>query len=125
VYAVIVEHEFCAAHAIRIGGELEPMHGHNFRVTAELEGDRLDGEGLLCDFHAAHALLVEICAPFANVSLNGTPPFDRVNPAAELLAEHIGTALAGTDPGGAGGGVRVARVRVTEAPGCAAEYRPG
>ena len=127
MFSVIVEHEFCAAHAIRIRGELEPVHGHNFRVTAELEGERLDGDGLLCDFHAVHARLVEICGPFENGSLNGTPPFDRVNPTAEHLAEHIGNSLAETYPvaGQVDGAVRVSGVRVTEAPGCVAVYRPG
>jgi 6-pyruvoyl-tetrahydropterin synthase len=51
MFTIAVTREFCAAHAIVIAGVREPLHGHNFRVTATLEGESLDGEGLLCDFH--------------------------------------------------------------------------
>lgn len=125
-YEIRINHEFCAAHAIRLAGELEAMHGHNFRVTAVLTGERLDEEGLLCDFHAAHARLVEICRPFENVTLNGTPPFDELNPTAERLAEHIALSLDRAYPADASGdrAIRVASVAVSEAPGCEAVYRP-
>jgi len=151
MYALTIERTFAAAHAIVIGGERERLHGHNWRVLATVEGESLDGEGLLVDFHALEGALGEIVGRFHNGSLNEVPPFTVLNPTAELVAKHIADELgawlgrttggldsvgASADNSGAGdvrdgvvgacGGVRV-RVRsvsVTEAPGCIAEYRP-
>ena len=46
-FALEVESEFAAAHAIMIGGVREPMHGHNWRVVVCVGGAKLDGEELL------------------------------------------------------------------------------
>jgi len=119
-----VEDEFCAAHAIVIRGEREPVHGHNWKVSVTVAGEALDRDGLLVDFHALERLVREILARFRNRDLNATPPFDRTNPTAELVAKHIAdqTALGMTSliPGS----IRVLSVRVTEAPGCSVVYRP-
>lgn len=124
MFRLSVQTEFCAAHAITIGGTREPVHGHNWRVTLTIAGPTLDGDGLLCDFHAVQAALADVVAPLHNVDLNLTPPFDTTNPTAEHVARHIalgaGRALAGTLPPGAA----VASCRVTEARGCAATYHP-
>ncbi len=121
MYELTVETEFCAAHAIVIGGVREPLHGHNWRVTASIEGPALDADGLLCDFHAVEHALRSITTIFANTDLNAAPPFDSLNPTAEHVARHIAERLAGALdlPTGA----RVSAVRVTEASGCAATYR--
>lgn len=119
-YEIQVQREFCAAHAIRIGGEMEPTHGHNFRVTITVAAARLDDNDLVCDFHALEAMVDMIIAPFNNVDLNTTAPFDRVNPTAERIAEHLALTLVDTMPEG----VVVRSVAVTEAPGCTAVYRP-
>lgn len=120
MFQLELETEFSAAHAIVIAGTRERVHGHNFRVTMVVEGPRLDAEGLLCDFHMVERWLEEIVAPFRDGDLNATPPFDRVNPTAERIAEHIGMAMAGKLPAN----VRVGRVRVTEATRCAAVFVP-
>jgi len=123
MYEISIEHEFCAAHTIRIAGTQEPVHGHNFRITATIEGETLDADGLLCDFHTAEAVLREICRPFVNTDLNQIPPFDRTNPTAELIARHIADEMSGRLDGSLQPHARVASVRVTEGPGCAATYR--
>lgn len=112
--------EFAAAHAIVIGGEREPVHGHNWRVRAVVAGRELDGDGLLCDFHEVERELRSIVERHHNRSLNETPPFDRVNPTAEHVAREIGAELRRRLSGRLGKGVRVSRVSVTEAPGCEA-----
>lgn len=123
-----VEAEFCAAHAIVIQGRREPIHGHNWRVTVGVAGDRLDKDDLLVDFHAMEALVEQVVAPFVNRDFGSVPPFDRLNPTAEAVARHIGDQVAAglpTLPGGpAARGIRLIFVRVTEAPGCAVVYRP-
>ena len=120
VYAIRIERSFCAAHSLRLRGEVEPVHGHNWIVRVEIEGPALDDDGLLCDFHAVEAMLDAIIAPFRNRNLNAVEPFDRVNPSAELLARHIGDAMRERLPAS----VRVACVGVREAPACWAIYRP-
>jgi len=121
MYTIEVQHEFCAAHALTIAGAVERIHGHNFRILATIESDEPDRDGLVCDFHTAHEVLVQVCEPFTNGSLNAAPPFDSINPTAEHLARHIADALAqrlddSIHP------ARVRSVRVTEAPGCASTY---
>ena len=121
MYTIEVAHEFCAAHALTIAGSKEPVHGHNFRVTARIETDELDKDGLVCDFHTAHECLVDICAPFNNNNLNEILPFDRTNPTAEYIARFIADELADRlDKGIAP--ARVRSVAVTEAPNCVATY---
>jgi 6-pyruvoyl-tetrahydropterin synthase len=66
--------------------------------------------------------LREITGRFHNRNLNEAPPFDEINPTAELVARHIADALVAAVA--LPRGVRVAGVRVTEAVGCAAEWRP-
>ena len=118
-FALEIEAEFAAAHAILLGGQRERLHGHNWRVVVSVAGDRLDGEELLCDFHLVERLLAETVAPFRDGNLNDTPPFDRRNPTAEALAHHIAGELARRLPAAA----RLEWVRVTEAPRCTAIVR--
>lgn len=123
MFQLTVEAIFPAAHAIQIRGGLEPLHGHNWHVTVAVEGESLDDDGLLVDFHALEAMLREITGPFTNRNLNETPPFDRVNPTAEHVARHIGEEM-GRALARSGDLVRLGWVRLTEAPGCAVTWFP-
>ncbi|MBL8747026.1 MAG: 6-carboxytetrahydropterin synthase [Phycisphaerae bacterium] len=120
MFELSIESRFSAAHAIRIGGTLEPLHGHDWLVTLTIAGDTLDQDGLLCDFHSIEEALRSITGRFHNRCLNDTTPFDSVNPTAEHVAAHIAERIAPMLPAEA----RVVSVRVTEAPGCAATFRP-
>lgn len=122
MFEISVEHVFAAAHALIVGGAREPLHGHNWEVTAVIAGATLDADGLLCDFHTVHDTLVEIVDPFHNRSLNDLPPFTTLNPTAENVARHIADELAARLDAALAPHARVDRVRVTEAPGCAATY---
>ena len=118
---------FSAAHAIVISGWREPLHGHDWRVTVTIEGPTLDDDGLLVDFHAVEEVLKAIIATFHNRSLNETAPFDVTNPTAELVAKHIGDGISGwlrKDASATARNIRLVKVRITEAVGCAAIYIP-
>lgn len=128
MFELSVRAEFCAAHSLTIGGKAEPLHGHNWRVTAVVEGRRLDSGGLLCDFHLIERALHKVIKPWSNANLNETPPFTTRsraihNPSAENVAAHIADELSRGLSRTLPPGVRVASVTVTEAPGCAATYR--
>lgn len=120
MHELSVTAEFAAAHAISIAGVREPLHGHNWRVTAIVSGERLDADGLLCDFHLIESRLREIIGPFHNHNLNDTPPFTSLSPTAEHVAQHIAHRLRDALANDLPPGVRVRRVGVTEAPGCEA-----
>ena len=120
MYELEIRRRFSAAHAISMRGVREPVHGHDWEVTVTVSGDRLDGDGLLCDFHALEGHIDSIVRPMDSRHLNETPPFDRINPTAEHVAKFIADALVPRMPHG----VRVDSVRVTEAPGCAARFVP-
>lgn len=130
MYELRVQAVFSAAHAVRIRGQLEPLHGHDWRVRAVVRGKELDAEGLLCDFHAVESALEKVLAPFRNVNLNTQPPFADTgrkgakpeNPTAERVARMIGDRLEAELQGKLPPGVSLARVSVTEAPGCEAVY---
>lgn len=121
-FAVEVEQEFAAAHAIMINGVRERLHGHNWRIVVSIGGDRLDGEELLCDFHLVESLLSGLLSPFRDGNLNETTPFDRINPTAEALARHVASALA-TQLALHAPQVWLEWVRVTEASRCTAVVR--
>ena len=51
-FEITVVREFAAAHQIRLlDGSLEPLHGHNWRLSVTVAADKLDGIGTVMDFH--------------------------------------------------------------------------
>jgi 6-pyruvoyltetrahydropterin/6-carboxytetrahydropterin synthase len=120
MFELTVEREFCAAHAIAIDGQREPVHGHNWKVKVMVAGPSLDRNQLLCDFHLIERHLAEVVDRLNTTDLNITPPFDRLNPTAERVAQHIGEELAQRLPAN----LRLVRSSVSEAPGCTASYLP-
>lgn len=119
MYEVSVEAIFSASHRLRLyDGELEPPHGHDWRVTATFRGDALDAIGVLVDFVEAQQRLSEIAGRLHHTELGDNPLLAGQNPSAEIVAKTIFDAL--------GENAQLAatlhRVRVTEAPGCAATY---
>lgn len=121
MFELSIQAEFSAAHAIRIKGRPEPLHGHNWRITAVVAGERLDADGLLIDFHVVERALKILAAALDNRTLNDLPPFSAgLNPTAENVAKHLADSLSTHLPTTA----PLLSLTVTEAPGCAATYRP-
>ncbi|GIW73587.1 MAG: 6-carboxy-5,6,7,8-tetrahydropterin synthase [Phycisphaerales bacterium] len=125
MYEVICQQRFNATHAVRIEGQREPIHGHDWIVRVIVAGPTLDDQGLLCDFHDLERTLAGLLAPWNHRCLNELDPFGAsLEPTAEnlarVLADRLGQALNDRLPSGA----RVARVEVTEAPNCVAAYAP-
>ena len=120
MYELVVEREFHATHAVTVGGHRESAHDHTWHVSVAVAGPAVDSEGLLCDFHVLERQLERVLAPLRDRDLNRTPPFDHVNPTAEMVARHIADAIEPELPEG----LVLAGVSVTEAPGCTATYRP-
>lgn len=127
VYELTVQTEFCAAHAIWIRGEREPLHGHNWRVTLVVAGPELDEDGLLCDFHVVERALAEVVGSWRDRSLNDVAPFAPdgrgLNPTAEHVAREIAERVTVAARSALAGRGFVASASVTEAPGCVATFR--
>ena len=120
--SISVQRRFKARHAVTINGEEELLHEHDWHVQVEVAGP-LDAEGLLIDFHLLEAALDTVLEPFKDDTFNGTPPFDELNPSAELIARHIiHTIVHETLPKSAQNRIEAARAIVEEAPGCHATY---
>jgi len=112
-FRLTVRSEFSASHSLRCyRGKCEALHGHNFKVSATVEGSRLapDTE-LLIDFHDLKRELNAVLDPLDHAHLNEVPPFDAHNPSSENLARHIFQELS---PRLAAFGVRLAAVTVGE-----------
>lgn len=120
-YEVRVTTWFAAAHQLRLpGGELEPLHGHNWNVCVTYAGDTLDDMGVLVDFVALRARLEEIRAELHDRQLNELEAFVERNPSAENVARHIAETLGAGDQHAA----YLRCVEVEEEPGCFARYYP-
>lgn len=125
MYEVSVEETFAAGHALRgYRGQCEKVHGHNYRVRAVIQGERLDSNGLLVDFVELKRVLRAIVERLDHVFLNDQPPFDQLNPTAENMAryfhEQLSQGLAGLAPENP---VRLAEVKIWETDTATATYR--
>ncbi len=124
MFEVSVEQVFAAGHALRnYKGKCENIHGHNWRVQVVIEGDRLDGTGLLVDFIDVKDLMGSVIARLDHQFLNEVAPFDVKNPSAENIAEYfyeqMSTGLAVTPVP-----VRIREVKIWETDIQSASYRP-
>ena len=120
MYELSIEQTFRATHAITIAGEVEEPHEHDWKVKVVVQGDKLDEDGLLVDFHRIEAQLTKVIEPFIDKDIGDVEPFTNINPTAELIAQHIAEQISKLLPSG----VKIKCVSVTEAPNCVATYRP-
>ena len=75
-YEISVEKTFAASHQLRgYKADLEPLHGHNFRVEVFVSAERLPDAGYLIDFLELEAMLGEVVAPYDHRHMNEIPPF--------------------------------------------------
>lgn len=94
MFEIAVEYSFSAGHALRnYKGKCENVHGHNYRVRVTVEGDKLNGAGLLVDFADLKAGIRSIADGLDHQFLNDIEPFDKLNPSAENIAKHLADGL--------------------------------
>jgi len=123
-FAIEVSMVFSATHQLLLAeGNEEPLHGHEWRATVRVEAQRLDAMETVLDFHEVERALQTAVGNWRGRRLNEVAPFaEGLNPSAERVAEEIGRRMVDTLEGrdAKARGVRIAQVRVTEAPGCVA-----
>jgi len=114
-----VETHFWASHQLTLpDGSKEPLHSHNFSVTADVGSDMLSNMGLVMDFRRLKAMLDNIVAEFDNVALNSIDYFGQNNSTAENVAKYIYEKLQPELPKD----VKLEAVSVAEGPGCLAKF---
>ncbi|OOC09354.1 6-carboxytetrahydropterin synthase QueD [Thioalkalivibrio halophilus] len=94
-YTLRVLTDFASAHTLRdYPGQCANMHGHNWKVEAEVEAETLDDTGMAVDFKVVKNAAREIAGQLDHRYLNDVPPFDTVNPTAENIARWFFRELA-------------------------------
>jgi 6-pyruvoyltetrahydropterin/6-carboxytetrahydropterin synthase len=100
-FTVRVSARFEAAHFLReYRGISEPLHGHSYKVEADLaaRGGGLDSDAIAVDFVSARHKLEALAKKLDYGCINDVPPFDQINPSAENIAQwfarQLGAAVA-------------------------------
>jgi 6-pyruvoyltetrahydropterin/6-carboxytetrahydropterin synthase len=90
-WRLTIDEAFCASHQLRnYNGKCEHLHGHNFGVSVEVEGETLDpAVEILVDFGDLKRLTREAVDMLDHAHLNDLPVFSRHNPSSENIARHI------------------------------------
>ena len=129
MFTVFKDFSFAAAHAVRGHTRgCQNLHGHNYRVRVFLSARELDELGMVLDFADIKATVQEIAGPFDHAVINDLPPFDTINPTAELISRYVFEEMERRlGAGGLGDGrVSVRRVEVWEnETSCAIYEAPG
>ena len=90
MYTLKVVSDFASAHTLRdYPGACARMHGHNWKVEAEVEATALDAVGMGVDFKVIKSAVRELTEQLDHRYLNEIAPFDSVNPTAENIAAHL------------------------------------
>jgi 6-pyruvoyltetrahydropterin/6-carboxytetrahydropterin synthase len=94
-YIVKFKTEFSAAHALRgYDGDCARIHGHNWKIEAEIRTLELNNLGLSIDFKIVKQHLRSIADIIEHQYLNDIEPFDELNPTAENIVSWFFDKLA-------------------------------
>ena len=88
-FSVRVEARFEAAHYLReYRGISEPLHGHSYKVEADLaaRGGGVDNDAIAVDFVSAKRKLEVLAKKLDYGCINDVAPFTEINPSAENIA---------------------------------------
>jgi 6-pyruvoyltetrahydropterin/6-carboxytetrahydropterin synthase len=119
MFTVSIETQFRASHQLILpDGSKEPLHQHDWVVTAKVCSDKLDDVGLVMDFRQLKAMVNEITSGFDNIRLDSIDYFQQHNPSAENVAKYIFEKLEPKLPSG----VKLRSIKVVEEPGCFAKF---
>ncbi|MCU1227280.1 MAG: 6-pyruvoyl tetrahydropterin synthase [Acidobacteria bacterium] len=123
-FSVRVEARFEAAHFLReYRGISEPLHGHSYKVEADLaaRSGGIDDDAIAVDFVSAKRKLEALAKKLDYGCINDVAPFDEINPSAENIAQwfarELGAAVADEN-------ALVTAITIWEGPVNSVTYRP-
>ena len=86
-YTLTIHADFASAHTLRnYPGACSRMHGHNWKIEAEVEAELLDEVGMAIDFKKIKLSTRKLAKVLDHQYINDIPPFDKLNPTAENIA---------------------------------------
>ena len=95
-YTLKIVTDFASAHTLRdYPGDCSRMHGHNWKVEAEVVAKQLDAVGMGVDFKVIKQATRDICRQLDHRYLNDLEPFKTINPTAENIAAYLYKELSG------------------------------
>ena len=119
IFTISVETRFRASHQLTLpDGSKEPLHHHDWLVTADVSSDRLDNMGVVMSFQKLKAMIDATVGDFDNTAIETNGYFRQNNPSAENVARYIYEKLRINLPKG----VKLRNVKVVEEPGCSAKF---
>jgi len=119
MFTISVERHFRASHQLILpDGSKEPVHHHDWVVTADVSSEKLNNMGVVMDFQTLQAMMDKTVAGFDNTALESIGYFQQNNPSAENVAKYIYEKLRVELPEG----VKLRNIRVVEVPGCSAMF---
>ena len=119
MYRLTVHDYVSSAHQLKgYKGKCEAIHGHNWKVEVDVQGEKLNDIGLLMDFHDLRSMLRDILDRLDHVLLNEVEEFREMNPSSENVARHVYDNLVKKLPAG----IAVASVTVWESENARATY---
>ena len=90
MFKLVVKKEFSSAHILHgHPGDCKRMHGHNWLVEAEVQGNNINEIGMVIDFKDIKNNLKTIIAKLDHQFLNDLEPFIKDNPTAENISKYI------------------------------------
>jgi 6-pyruvoyltetrahydropterin/6-carboxytetrahydropterin synthase len=123
-FVVRVEARFEAAPYLReYRGISEPLHGHSYKVEADLaaRGGGVDADAIAVDFVSARRKLEALAKRLDYGCINDVAPFTEVNPSAENIAQWFHRELSAAV---AGENAVVRAVTIWEGPVNSVTFRP-
>ena len=119
MYELKIISRFAAAHYLRnFKGRCESLHGHNWRVEVQVQGDTLGPADILFDFGELKIITRQVLDELDHCHLNELPAFSQQNPSSEMLARHIYKEIEPLLPSN----VHITRVSVWESEDSRASY---
>lgn len=119
MFTISVETHFCASHQLVLpDGSKEPLHTHNWLVTAGVCSKKLNKMGLVMDFRRLKKMLDNIVSGFSPGPLEEIDYFRQASSSAEIVAKYIYENLEPKLPRG----VKLTRIKVVEEPGFSAKF---
>ena len=89
-YTLKVVADFAAAHTLRnYPGACSRLHGHNWKVEAEVVASELNEIGMAIDFKDIKREVRAIASELDHYYLNELEPFREINPTAENIARYF------------------------------------
>lgn len=90
IYTLKVVTDFAASHILDgHPGKCARLHGHNWKVEAEVAASALNAIGMAIDFADLKAAVHDIVDAMDHRHLNDLPAFEGVNPTAEHVARVV------------------------------------